>query len=346
VTARGLGPYCALCAEQDRCEAAGTVLPDYPECRVFLRDTPPDRIRALFDHLLAVQGRGDDRLEALVGRLLARFAVDTSRFSEILEPSVSYAGGAWHAMRFSYAFPAFREEPRGTVREILGLCEPFGAKLRSFVRALLGPIEDPCVNKPLFGIAYDGAERWRIKLYVEFTGDAGARAIGLAARMLSGAVLAARGDLHLLGIDLGPKGITAAKLYFRRPEVRTASFHETVGPVDLVRDLARRGVDRLNNVLVIHRLARADDPGANIPAEVDFALAENGLRWQDVRDAPALGQALRAPGSPLEALQKAFRLGFRRISIPVGRADKLNAYYVLAEAKTRLSPVPVPSETV
>jgi hypothetical protein len=329
-----LGPYCDLCATRSSCARAGATLPDYPACRTFLRNTPPERVAALFTRLARGRGEADPRVGEMLARLMKQFQRDGDRFSEILEPSVSWREGRWQLLRFSYAYPAFREDPRAAIQNLLSICAPFGDELSGWVRALLSPADDPCVSKPLIGLAYDDADHWRIKLYLEFEGNAGARALRLAGRLLGRNDLSAGFDakeLHLLGIDLGPRGIAGAKLYFQVPLAGIVALREEHGPIELLDHLATRGIEQIRNLLVIHRIAAPGDPGAFAPAEIDFALAENGLRWCDLKDAPTLVRA-RSAGDPLAELERAFCLGFRRVSVPVGRNDKLNAYYVLAES--------------
>jgi hypothetical protein len=328
-----LGPYCDLCATRPTCDRAGKTLLNYPACQTFLRNTPPQRVSALFAYLAGGRGERDPRLAQMLARLLRQFERDGGRFSEILEPSVSWREGHWQLLRFSYAYPAFREDPIGTIERLLAICAPFGDETCGWVRALLGPAKDPCVTKPLIGLAYDDQEHWRIKLYVEFEADAGARPLRLAGRLLGRNDLAVGfegQELHLLGIDLGPRGIIGAKLYFRRRIASITSLRDTRGTIELVEHLASVGVEQLRNLLVIHRIAAPGDPDAFTPVEIDFALAENGLRWRDLQAAPTLVRA-RGQGDDLAALEQAFRLGFRRVSVPIGRTDKLNAYYVLAE---------------
>jgi hypothetical protein len=329
-----LGPYCDLCANRASCERAGGVLPSYPECRVFLRNTPPDRVSALFAHLLRGRGETDQRLHEMIARVIEQFQRDGARFSEILEPSASWREGHWQLVRFSYAYPAFRQDPRAAIESIRSICAPFGETLSGWVRDLLGLAGEPCVNKPLIGLAYDDEQKWRVKLYVEFERNAGARALRLAGRLLGRRDLpsAFEGkDLHLLGIDLGPRGIAGAKLYFHVPVAAVAALRDEHGSIELLDHLAARGIEQIRNLLVIHRIAAPGDPGAFTPTEVDFALAENGLRWRDLQDTPTLARA-RFEGDALAIVEREFCLGFRRVSVPIGRTDKLNAYYVLAES--------------
>lgn len=103
-----------------------------------------------------------------------------------------------------------------------------------------------------------------------------------------------------------------------------------VGPVELIQYLAGIGLNHLTNLLVIHRMRRQDDPDLEAPVEIDFALRDNDLCWEDLAGSPTLSR-VRGPGNPIDALESAFALAVRRISVPVGRADKLNAYYVLTE---------------
>ena len=168
---------------------------------------------------------------------------------------------------------------------------------------------------PLVGIAYDGADAWRLKIYLQFHDDAGDAAWRIARRLVGRADLHrlfAGQRLHLLGIDLGPHGIAGAKLYVRHPEVAIRDVSHLAGPVTLLDDLAAAGRTHLRNLLVIHRLRRPDDPALATPAEVDFALGENELLWDDLETTAAL-RALRGPSAPVTELAAEFGIAVRRV---------------------------------
>ena len=325
---------CATCGAQSPCRTSGRTREDYPDCHRPLLGTSLGRVAELLAWWNRFHGCGaDPRLGELQRAVLKRLAADRTRFSEVVEPSCSLDETGWHFLRFSYAVPGFRADPVGDAGDLLALCRPFGEALSEQVRALLGPARHQAVSLPLMGIAYDAADAWRVKLYLQFADDAGDEPLGIAARLSGRSDLASlfRGrHLHLIGIDLGARGIAGAKLYFRLPQVRLADVARVAGPVALLDDLAGSGVEALRNLLVIHRMRRRDDPALERAAEVDFALPENDLCWEDLAASPIVQRA-RAGDSPLAALEGAFTLGVRRVSVAVGRADKLNVYFVLNE---------------
>jgi hypothetical protein len=64
----------------------------------------------------------DGTLLALEEHVLRRFARDRASFSDVLEPSFSWAGGAPSLYRFSYAFPGFTAAPVDASRALLSAC--------------------------------------------------------------------------------------------------------------------------------------------------------------------------------------------------------------------------------
>jgi radical SAM superfamily enzyme YgiQ (UPF0313 family) len=327
------GPRCPLCGAQDRCRAAGRVRDEYPACEEPLRGTPPKRVRALLAWCARQHRLRDPRLAATTRVLLRRFARDDAAFANIFDPSASWDADGWHLYRYTYEFPGYAGDRAGVTRALLELCAPFGDRMVSFATRLLRLAAAPCVTQVLYGLAYDGPERFRVKLYLQFADGADAAALELARRAVGRAdVGAAAGgrELHLLGVDLGPRGLTGAKLYLRHPRVRLADAAQTLGPSPLLADLAAAGVTELRDVLAIHRLRRRADPAAGAPAEIDFGLRENDLDFGALRALPSLRPILSGADA-LAELERRFRIAVRRVSVPAGRLDKLNLYYVLAE---------------
>jgi hypothetical protein len=188
----------------------------------------------------------------------------------------------------------------------------------------------------LFGYAHgDGGTDARPKLYLQFLANEPARALDLAGRMLGRSLesLERPGPLHLLCLDVGTGGLAAAKLYFSIDRIPLDEVPSRVGPVPLLAALKDLGVVELRQLLAIHRLRGPDDAGVARPAEVDFSLEDNDLRWIDVRPLPAVRAHLdRSPTlEVIEELQSSFRLAVRRISGSVGDGSKLNVYYGLNE---------------
>jgi len=281
---------------------------------------------------------GDSRLEDLQWAILTRLATDRMRFSEVFEPSCSQDGGGWHFWRFSYAFPDFRDDPDSASRDLLAVCRPFGEELCDLVSMLLSPVLEPPVCQPLVGVAYNTPTSWRIKVYLQFEDDAGDEPLHIAARLTGRTDLRRlfrKQRLHLVGIDLGPRGIVAAKLYFLQPEIPALDVPRVVGPVELIAHLTAAGVDTVRNLLVIHRMQRYDDSALEFPVEVDFALLDNDLCWEAVSGSRTLRATLGGT-NPLTALESCFPVAVRRVSVSVGRMDKLTMYYVPTEIDTEL----------
>lgn len=324
---------CDGCGQYEACSQRGAALPTYPTCRAPLRGIDVARAAALLAHLGGDE-RADD-VRALERVLIERLRRDTQRYSDVFEPSFSCDTSGSHLYRFSYAFPAFAKDTRGAVSTILAMCQPFGPVIVEAYRSALRAVTSPAVSQPLWGFAEDGEGQRRVKLYLQFHPEKSAAALALACKMLGlrldGAVA---GELHLLGLDFGAHGLMGAKLYFVQEELALRDVPARFGAIPVVEALALLGVERLRNVLSIHRVA---GPGALSQAsEVDFALAENELRWRDVR-ALAPVRALRSQHREIDVLEERFRLVVRRLSTSVGSADKLTAYYCLAEqAETEL----------
>lgn len=331
-----LNARCPTCAAVARCEGLGRAEPEYPRCFVPLRATDLRRVEELFlwcarHHAVD----GDPAIATLLRALLDRFRRDRAAFSDILEPSISWGPGELHLLRFSYSFPGFRADEIGTARAMLAFCEPFGEAASRECKRLLRAASHPSVEHPLFGLAYDGPAGARVKLYLQFRSGAERGApLDIAGRLLGRPdlrrSLPADSALHLLGVDIGPSGLSAAKLYLVHEEINTKDIEERTGPVEIVSALREAGLEALRGVLAIHRMESPDDPRLGAPAEIDFSLPDNDLRWSDFRALPPLRRILDG-AEPVARLMSAFRIGVRRISAPVGPFNKLNLYYMLAE---------------
>jgi len=275
---------------------------------------------------------------ALQRTLLRRYRVDHPHFSDVLEPSFCCDDEGAQLYRFSYAFPGVRVDADGVATTLLELCRPFGAHVEGACRTLLRALRSRAVAQPLFGFARDGADRFRVKLYLQFHATEAEAARELAGHVLGRPLprdLAGGAPLHLLGLDLGADGLAGAKLYFMLDRVRLDDFPTRIGPVPLVAALSELGVSELRDVLTIHRIEGRDDDALARPAEVDFSLVDNALRWSDVRALQPVREHLdRSP--VLAELESTFPLRMRRVSASVvgggGAADKLNVYYVLADS--------------
>ena len=235
-----------------------------PKCYLPLLGTNLGRVADLMAWWNAFHGCHDDRrLDDVQRALLARFDTDRWRFSEVFEPSCSYDRKGWHFWRFSYAFPDLDSDLASMIHDLLEVCRPFGDDLRSLVRTLLWPVREQSVRQPLVGLAYDTPTSWRLKLYLQFRDDAGDEPLAIATRLTGRTDLCRlfrKRSLHLVGIDLGPRGIVGAKLHFREPQIPSRDVPRIAGPVELIDYLADTGMDQMRDLLVIHRMKQRDDP--------------------------------------------------------------------------------------
>jgi hypothetical protein len=272
-----------------------------------------DRVAQLFAWIEAREGAAARPFAAALARLLARYDDDRRHYSEILEPSVSQDGRGRFWRRFSYAFPGFANARSETLATLADLCAPFGAQVAAAAARVIRAARHPAVAQPLFGLADDGADGTRVKLYLQFDDGAGDEALALAGALLGmpldGGAWAGR--LHMLGLDLGPAGLCGAKLYVAAADARHA-------PPGLA----------LTQLLHVYRLAAPGQPLAPEPDEIDFGLADNGLTDDDLG---ALAAAHPGPFGDLAALGALLPLALRRVSL--GRRDpaKVTLYYVLTE---------------
>lgn len=324
-------PYCATCGQQQDCQAAGCVLPTYPDCRRPLLGTRLERMRELLQFLERREGRSRPALGAMSDALLQRFAIDRNRFSEIFEPSWSWDDAGAHAYRLSYAFPAFRREPDAVGRAMLALTAPFGSATSEACRRVLRAARHPAVEQPLFGLADDGDEGLRVKLYLQFRADASAAEVLPLARAVLGCSAlpgeSSEGALHLLGLDLGDSGLRGAKVYWARERLEHADAARLLGPGRWPASLPQ-----LRDVLLIHRLTGPDGAGAREASELHFGLADNGFVAGDLTTSPLFAELPRF-SDDLAELEAAFRIGLRRATLGLRGKRKLTLYYVLAETE-------------
>ena len=313
-------PWCITCSAQPACRATGQARGEYPACRLPPRESSPEDVARLFAWWRRFHRVVDGRLARVEAVLVERLARDRG-YSEIFEPSVSFDRRGWHFLRFSYAFPGLRGAEEDALATLKELAAAFGGGVAAHFGQFARALDQACVEQVLFGLAYDGVDDWRVKLYLQFRSEAGADALRLARALLSArdlTALAGATPLHLCGLDLGAAGLVGAKLYFLHREVSSARTRELFGET-----LARLGERPWRNVLRIHRLRGAQGGGGARADEVDFHLAENDLLPRDV-DA-WLGGA----DSPYERLSHELPVALRRVSLTVG-GGKMNGYYVLA----------------
>ena len=327
-------PRCESCSLRHDCEARGALREEYPACRAPLRNVDLLRTSTLLDWLARRAGAVDDATRALQAPLLARYAEDCGERPDVLEPSFSCDPTGAHVYRFSYGFPTLRRQRAEVERTVLTLSAPLGAHVVAAARTVLRAARSPAVEQVLFGYAHgEGGATARPKLYLQFLPGAPAGALALAGRMLGTPLdsLERLGPLHLLCLDVGSAGLSAAKLYFSIDRIAVDDVPSRIGPVPLVAALEELGVAELRHLLAIHRLRGPDDAAAARAVEVDFSLEDNDLRWLDVRALPLVRAQLER-SQTLGELQTSFRLAVRRISGSVGDGSKLNVYYGLNEA--------------
>jgi hypothetical protein len=326
-------PRCESCSSRDACEATKELRDEYPACRSPLRDVDIHRTSALLDWLATRAGVPAEVSRALQAPLLARYAEDCGERPDVLEPSFSCDPSGTHVYRFSYGFPTLRRQRAAVERTLMALCSPLGGHAVDAARAVLLASRSAVVEQILFGYAHgDGGTAARPKLYLQFLASEPSGALDLAGRMLGRPLdsLDRLGPLHLLCLDVGSGGLSGARLYFSIDRILVDEVAARVGRVPLLAALKDLGVVELRQLLAIHRLRGPDDAEVARPAEVDFSLEDNDLRWLDVRALPVVREQLeRSP--TLEELQRSFRIAVRRISGSVGDGSKLNVYYGLNE---------------
>jgi len=277
-------------------------------------------------------GISDPRVARLAALVRDRFRITRLRFSDAFEASVSVDPRGAHYYRYSYAFPEVSYDRRGALKALARCLQAFDADCVRVAEPALRVAADPkLVDLPLLGVACDGRDRYRLKVYLQFRDDASALALEASERLVGTTSPRPPGaTLHMLGLDLGPTGLVGAKWYWCLPRVPTRDAASPLGPVPLFARLAERGVEALRDVLLVYRTAPGLATAERLPDDVDFPLARNELLWRDV--APLLqgpdGLPLADPLAPLEA---SFRLAARRVSLSVASQDRTTVYYVLAE---------------
>ena len=326
-------PWCHLCSERERCERSGHCRTEYPHCRSSLTGTDLEATKDHFTWLTDRQGGGSPAVERVVDLVVKQLGRDRSRFSETLEPSMSWSPKGWQLFRFSYAFPSFRSEMDEVARTVEDMCAPFGDGPVAIARRVLRVARDRCVEQPIFGLAFDDPDAWRLKLYLQFHDGARDRPLRLVQKLTQSPDLRPlfpRRSLHLVGLDVSPRGMSAVKLYFLDPSVSITEPKSPLASVELLQHLAATGVERLVNLLTIHRMAGPGDPNLAQPVEIDFALAENELQYTDLEGSVTFQRA-EAEEAPLSQLSERFGIAPRRVSVPFGEPNKLNVYYVLTK---------------
>ena len=326
---------CFLCSARPACDEAGACRAEYPACRRSLQSVDLDAARQLFAWLGEKQGVGGPTLDRIADLVVGQLELDRLRFSETFEPSMSWSPDGWQLYRFSYAFPSFLEDREQVTQTIESMCAPFGDGVVASGRRIMAAARDRCVEQPIFGLAFDSPESWRAKLYLQFHDSAGDRPFRLVQRLTQCPDLRPLFPgrlLHLVGLDLAPGGMSAVKLYFLEHATDITTLTGPLASVELLRHLAGRGLERIVNLLTIHRMKGPDDPRLAQPVEVDFALAENELQYVDLAASETF-RAAEAEEAPFPRLSDHLEVSPRRISVPMGSPTKLNIYYVLTRCR-------------
>ena len=274
----------------------------------------PGRERELFAVLAERAGVVAAHVQQLESALFERFELDRDPYYDALEPSLSGADERVDTYRFSYGFPAFRRDRSAVTAVVLAIARTCGdAAIIAARRALLASERD-CVEQPIVGYSHDGPGQRRFKLYLMFRSGHDPAARALTREVVGGSHEPRQsGELHMLGLDVGDRGVTGAKLYFEHPTLELSADY-TSRPLVLKRSLA------------IHAL-RAPDDAARDPVAMDFSLRDSGHSWADLE----AGLAGEQPETirTFRDLRARFGLQARRLSFFRGEPRKLNLYYVL-----------------
>jgi hypothetical protein len=253
--------------------------------------------------------------------LLTRLVRDRIRWWNALEPSIAQHDDAVDVRRYSYAFPRWRERPVEITAAIEAWAAPGGEALVAAARAVLRAARHRSVEQLLVGWARDLGDVPRAKLYLQLAYDAGPSALALGRSLVGyrGPLASESLPLHLIGLDVGPAGLSGAKLYFLRREQDAATSERLTGISRALRD-----------VLVIHRLRGPDDDSAAAACEIDFAPMTSELAWSDVWASAGLAPyaALR---DRFAGLASRFALQPRRLSLATDGRRRATVYYVLDE---------------
>ena len=268
----------------------------------------------------------------LLDSVLHRFERDRPRYFNVLEWSLSEDSAGIDTARFSYGFPGMRRDRDESIApELLRWMDALGPAEGKAARGVLNATRHPAVEQVLVGFARGTAGVPRTKLYLQFTDGAGTAPLELA-RTIVGLKVPTQSDalqLHLLGLDLGPSGLSASKLYFVEPVLDLARARATFP-----------GLERpLHNALWIHRLAHPDDAEVTQPLELDFGLNENALTWAELEALPALAPFEMARNR-LASLQASFPIRVTRVSRSLLGPPKLNVYFLLDEPGSMTSKPP------
>jgi len=320
------------CAFATRCLRAGRARREYSRCHRPIRAVRGSRLRALGEHWLQAHNVTDLRARELLDRVLARAERDQRVYSELFEPSFQVEGERVDLFRFSYGFPEFLRAPGNTAETIADWMRPFGVVADHFGE-VLRRVRHPCVEQVLAGIAWDGRDALRLKLYLQFRDDAGDTALRLA-----GAIVGARElqrvhsgrPLHLLCISHGVRGVVGVNAYFKVAPFDPAAPPSDLRDSELMADLAAHGVRSLTGAVAVHRMLGPDDRALETVSDVSVSPLDNELRWSLLRSLPSVARSLAAAPAVAE-LAGRFRIGVRWLTVSTGTVRRVTGYYILNE---------------
>lgn len=296
------------------------------------------RLRELGEHWLHAHSVDDPRARRLLERVIARTERDQRAYSELFEPSFQAEDGRVDLLRFSYAFPEFTRAPQHAFATIVDWVRPFGVAAEHF-GAVLKRARHPSVQQVLFGLAWDGREALRLKLYLQFHDDAGDDALRVAGALVGAKELHrahAGRSLHLLSVAHGFTGVVGVNAYFKLPVFDPAAPSNGLGDSELCGDLARSGVRSLSGAIAVHRMRGPDDETLETISDVSVSPIENELRWPLLRSLPGVARCLAAAPAVSE-LFDGFRIGVRWLTVNIGKVRRVTGYYVLNEVQDQFS---------
>ncbi len=319
------GARCALCGRRSACGGRPPAGRRYPQCFRLHAPTTVAHVGAWWDEVTPAEGQRDRRLAALRDAVIGRFAQDRLRFANAFEPSASWDGARWRWLRWSYGFPGWGEDAAREEARLLALAGAFLGRAEETLGPLLRLAGRPEVELPVLGFAYDDPAAWRLKLYLVFREEAGAGAWEIAARALGlGLVTEPTGALHMVGVDLGPRGDRRGRLGGRLYERVPEGWR-----------LERPGAGALRGrplpgALLVRRVGDGESADASAlprPRDAHIPLEPAELLQTLLGAVPLFAAALRsapdrAPWAPPEAAT-------RWVAVPLEGAAPVTVYYVL-----------------
>jgi len=331
-----LHAQCASCADRDECASAVTRRePDVASCFRERRGVETSLLAVLFDDLRRAAGLRDSRFAAHEERMWAHLEELQRECADTFEPSASWDGQRWSLYRYTYSFHDGRPERwADDARTLLGWLSRLEPRAVGHAEKLLALASPPLARQCLFGLDAETGGRMRFKVYLRLEqGLAEAKErllVRLAGRAWNRILCADPARLSLAGFDVGPAGLSAAKLYVHEPSLPAAAFARRFPPgsfFPVVTRLRRMRVWR--DVLSVARLTSAARRRPPAFVEANVHCLHNDLTLGDVAAAFA---RLRRGAPPLEPVAQLFArhpLALISATFPFGPGPKANLYYRL-----------------